>query len=280
MAINSLLNSINATDKVNDIKLSLRSPNGENIVWVLNEGENDCRLYQKFFIYEKAKVEFVGGGKSELAKALVALKNESNQVIGIRDADFLNIEGEKPEIANMFLTDCHDIEMSILKDKEILDNLLNEYRINAKSENIMQNVLDETSFVGYIRWYNEINSCEIVFKGLKYGDHITIDQYTVTIDKEKLFKEILVRVKGTFRIELHTINSFIQTKKTNDLYNLCNGHDVSAIISLLIGSSISEKEFCRHLRISYQLQHFVKTHLYSELIKWEQKNKFTILKTA
>ena len=280
MAINSLFNSINATDKVNDIKLSLRSPNGENIVWVLTEGENDCRLYQKFFNYEKAKVEFVGGGKSELTKAIVALNGESNQVIGIRDADFLNLEGTKTEIANLFLTDYHDIEMTILKDNEILDNLLCEYRISVKSEEIMQNVLDEASFVGYIRWYNELNNCEIVFKGLKYGDHITIDQSIIKIDKEKLFKEILIRLKVPFQIEMSTINSFIKTKKTNDFYNICNGHDVSALISLLIGGLISEKEFGRHLRISYQLKHFIKTHLYSDLKNWEQQNEFKILKTA
>ena len=74
------------------------------------------------------------------------------------------------------------------------------------------------------------------------------------------------------------IEDFIAVNRTNDLLNLCNGHDATALLSLIIGGQVSHKEFCRHLRLSFTIQHFSQTTLYSDILNWQIKNGYTILK--
>ena len=166
-------NNVDANDKIVDIRLSLRSDVGSKMVWILVEGEDDCRIYPHFFDDAKTKVEFVNGGKGQLLIALNTLSAETEQVIGIQDADFLHLEKSDPMVKNLFYTDCHDVEIMMLKFDNVIRSLFSEYLMNEKREDIWQNVLQEASHVAYIRWYNEKNNCKIRFNGLKYGDNLT-----------------------------------------------------------------------------------------------------------
>ena len=152
----SLKANTNGNDKANDIRLSLNTPRGSKIVWVLVEGEDDGKIYPKFFDASKAKVEYVNG-KTSLIEALEILTQETKQVVGIADADFLHLNKLYPRVKNLFYTDYHDIEMTMLSFEEVRNNLLTEYQLQDKQQTIWQNVLEEASYIGYIRWYNDIN---------------------------------------------------------------------------------------------------------------------------
>jgi len=122
----SLKANTNGNDKANDIRLSLNTPSGSKIVWVLVEGEDDGKIYPKFFDTSKAKVEYVNG-KTSLIEALEILTQETKQVVGIADADFLHLNKLYPQVKNLFYTDYHDIEMTMLSFEDVRDNLLTEY---------------------------------------------------------------------------------------------------------------------------------------------------------
>lgn len=110
----SLKDNTGEKDKINDIRLSLNTPKGSQTIWVLVEGEDDCKIYPKFFDQTKSKVEYINGGKERLMTALKVLSQETNQVIGIRDADFLHLEKLPIPSLPLFYTDYHDIEMTML----------------------------------------------------------------------------------------------------------------------------------------------------------------------
>ncbi len=57
-------NADSATIKANEILLALQSPVGCKLIWILVEGADDCKIYSKFFEYDKARVDFTNGGKN------------------------------------------------------------------------------------------------------------------------------------------------------------------------------------------------------------------------
>jgi hypothetical protein len=277
----SLRNNVDAIDKINDIRLSLNSEMGSKIVWILVEGEDDCKIYPKFFDQNKARVEFVNGGKIQLTKALDELAKEIEQVIGIQDADFLHLEKNCPDVKNLFYTDYHDIEITMLQFEGVLSNLFTEYRMYDKTETIWNNVIQESSFVAYIRWYNEKKQCKINFSGIGYGNLISLTDSKITLKNQELLNELNKRSNNkTEVLTSENIDCFINTNKTNDFLNLCNGHDVTALLSLVIGGQVSYTEFCRHLRLSFNSNEFSKTNLYSKIYEWQKKHGHTIFKNV
>ncbi|MDR1180868.1 MAG: DUF4435 domain-containing protein [Bacteroidales bacterium] len=278
-----LKNNISATDKIDEIRLALNSETGNQIIWVLVEGEDDCKIYPKFLDEIKASVEFVSGGKGQLMIALNALAKETKQVIGIQDADFLHIDKNYPAVTNLFYTDYHDIEMTMLSFDEVRCNFFTEYRMLKKRyDNIWQNVLQESSYIAYIRWYNEKNNCKIRFSELGYGDNLTeMSDGKISLKNKDLLQTLNARSQNkTEELTGENIDKFITINKTDDLLNLCNGHDITALLSLIIGGRVSHKEFCRHLRLSFTFQHFSQTRLYSEIAGWQIKYGYSILKNA
>jgi hypothetical protein len=277
-----LKNNTFANDKIDEIRLALNSEIGNQIIWVLVEGEDDCKIYPKFLDETKASVEFVNGGKGQLTIALSALTKETKQVIGIQDADFLHIDKNYPAVTNLFYTDYHDIEMTMLSFEEVRCNFFTEYRMQDKRNDIWQNVLQEASYIAYIRWYNEKNNCKILFSGLGYGDNLTeISDREISLKNQDLLQALNVRSQNKTEVLTNeNIDNFIITNKTDDLLNLCNGHDITAFLSLIVGGRVSHKEFCRHLRLSFIFQHFSQTKLYSEIADWQIKYGYSILKNV
>ena len=52
----SLRDNTGEKDKINDIRLSLNTPKGSQTIWVLVEGEDDCKIYPKFFEASQGRV--------------------------------------------------------------------------------------------------------------------------------------------------------------------------------------------------------------------------------
>lgn len=271
----SLKSNTDENNKINDIRLSLNTPKGSKIVWILVEGEHDCKIYPKFFDKDKTKVEFINGGKAALTQALKVLSEETEQVIGIQDADFLHLNKRYPQVKNLFYTDYHDIEMTMLSFEEARINLLTEYQMQDKQEAIWKNVLEEASYIGYIRWYNDINDSEINFKGLKYGGMIGLDSGKIHLIKSQLLEELNKRSKNKKEhLTEELIARFIEEKNTNDSLNLCNGHDATDLFSLRLGGKISANSFVKDLRLSFTNEQFRRTKLYKQLQEWENQNNF------
>lgn len=279
--IASLRNSVNATDKINDIRLSLNTEIGSKIIWILVEGEDDCKVYPKFFDEENTKVEFVNGGKGQLIIALNTLTNETEQVIGIQDADFLHLDKQYPTVKNLFFTDFHDIEITMLNFEDVRCNLLTEYKLQNQADKIWKNVLTEASLIAYIRWYNEENCCKILFSGLGIGNLVDIVNGKISLRYNNILDELNNRSSNKKELlTTENIDNYKQNFQTTDLLNLCNGHDVTALLSLVIGGKVSHVEFCRHLRLSFQMTHFARTKLYTDIYNWQNSHGYKILKSV
>jgi hypothetical protein len=180
-------------------------------------------------------------------------------------------------VKNLFFTDYHDIEMTMLGFEKVRLNVLTEYRLQDMGNDIWNNVLNESSLIAYIRWYNENNVCKIKFEGLKLANFVTKTDREVYLKQEDYI--CVLNKRSSNRIEdltLDNIENFKTMKQTPDLLNLCNGHDSVELIALILGCS--DDVVCKGIRWSFTLQEFSKTKLYSDINRWQQERGFTFLK--
>jgi hypothetical protein len=277
---NSLQDSLSPRDVIDQIILSLNSDIGNDIVYILVEGKDDCKIYKKLFDEKNVNIEFVPGGKGSVYTALNELNNITRQIIGICDADFNHLQKTLSPFHNLFFTDFHDIEMTMLSFDEVLNNTLVEYDIQGNVQAILQRALKEAEVIGYIRWFNEINIFKLNFYRLGLSEfvvsydinaHLNVDDYLNALNKRSKNK--------TRTLTPDDISYFVQNNQTDDLFNLCNGHDVTALITLMLDNkSTTQEQFCSVLRASFNHHYFRETKLYADILSWQTHYGFFVLR--
>lgn len=266
---------LDENSKINEIRLELRHPSGKNHLWVLVEGETDQKLYAKLIEGGSTKVETVpGGGVPKLRRAVSSLVQETNRVIGIRDADFLHLDKQQETIDCLFLTDFHDAEMMIASCDTAFQSVVAEYLEPRRTDfaNLRQQILKSIAFLGAIRWLNNVESLDLNFKGVDFT--VFYDPDGLEISKRPCIDEIQRRSPNKKRIP--------QAKEVDDklaeildYYNLCNGHDFEKAFALHITAKnpgkkgIKNEDIGKSLRIAYRKQDFASTKLYASLKSWE-----------
>lgn len=260
-------------DKIGEIIMVARHPQSKNNVFVLVEGEDDIKLYGKF-LNDSCKIEPIPGGVSKLETSLQTIPNYVRKInlIGIRDADFMHIESKNAAFANLFLTDTHDTETMMMTSDEAFKTILYEFlpKTTISTSQLRQQILKCVEFLGYLRWYNNLNDLELNFKGI--GLDKLIDYTSFTINKTHLVQYILNRspnakIKDESQI-LNDVNSLTQT--FHNLFHICNGHDVLKAFAAYLtksnrGSGVNDTRIASQLRTSYNFDNFKKTNLYKNL---------------
>jgi hypothetical protein len=280
----SIASELDASYTRNLVWLSLNSPIGQDKIWALVEGIDDCKVYPKFFQQNKCTVEQVHGGYSQLERSIEELQHYKNQVIGIRDADFCHISGKYSAYENLFYTDCHDIEMTMIQNDAVFENILYEYSLQTKAANIKKNILNEASFVGYIRYYNDMNNCSINFEGVSFGDIVVNQNTNLLVQKALCIQQLNVHSPHkTVTIDESTVNQFIASNAVENLFQLINGHDFIKLLSCRINFSakrkINHKDVAKSLRNTYRMDDFEHTQLYRKLLNWQVSFGHDILAT-
>jgi hypothetical protein len=259
----------------------LRADIGNKRVCVLVEGSSDSRLYPKFFRDVKTRVMVIkSGGKQKVLETLNILTGLTKKAIGICDADFYHLEKKYPSLNTVFFTDCHDIEMTMLNFNAVLDNALKGCLLHDTTDAILKTALQEVSYMAYARWYNEKNVCHFNFKKLDINLVFKILAGKPKLDTVKFLLELnRVSNNRTMEITPADIQKFMEIHKTEDYFNLCNGHDVILVIMLIAGSNIAFEEYQKNLQDSFTIECFVQTNLYKSILEWQTSNGFTILRT-
>jgi hypothetical protein len=218
--------NLNATDTINLIQLTWNSPIGQELIFVLVEGDDDCKLYPKFFQQDKCNVEQVHGGYGQLETVVAKLQDHADKIVGIKDADFCHLSKTYLQFQNLFYTDCHDIEMTMIQNDTVFENILYEYSLQTEVKNVKQNILEEASFLGYVRYYNEVKNCSINFRGLSFDGIVTKQNGNIRLQKNHCLQELNKRSPNkTITIDEDSVKQFILANQINDLYQLVSGHD-------------------------------------------------------
>jgi hypothetical protein len=274
---------LNENDTIGEIRQARRHPTGKNYLWVLVEGITDQKLYAELVDGENIQVEMVhGGGIKNLRDVLAILIEETNRVIGIRDADFLHLNNEQEMIAQLFLTDTHDTEMTLIACDAIFKKVVAEYLSSERNEfnSLRHRLLISLTFLSGIRWLNNIEDIGLNFDVLGLANFY--DASNLTLDKTKCIKEIETRSRNKKRtIQIEEVE--LKIENISDYYNLCNGHDAVKALALHItavngGKGIKDDEIARALRIAYRKEDFTTTTLYENLKNWELQTGYILFK--
>ena len=269
-------------DKLNELRLDIKHPNNQGIVFVLLEGQSDIRLFRKLFNLDKCKVETIPGGKFKLEECVGELVSVYPLIIGIRDADFVHLESVPNAIPNIFLTDLHDMEMILLSEDEVFSALMFEFTSLAKENhsNIRQQIMSSIEQVSYFKWLNERENLEFKFEA-GFADLISF--VNLNIDFEQYFNRTLNKSPNAKINDFNLIVSEIEILKSAEPYalQLCNGHDFMKALSQYIkqlgnGEIINDERLHSSCRLMFSLKHFYKTNLYSDTKAWAVSNNCPI----
>jgi len=283
--IQDISNQLNT--KLNEIRLSKNHPSVKGKIFVLLEGKTDIKLFRNIFNPDKTYISQING-KEKLKQALEILHDEGySTIFGIKDSDFDNLENITYENINLFITDYADMEIHMIESsafESIINEFASENCYKTFLNNLKENLYSETSYIGYIRWFNERLSKNINFKRLNYENFINKSKCNISIDSDKLIDEI-INVSGLNKNEI--VMEVEELKSISDDYlQICNGHDITKLLAYLFNyqgnsdkTNIKQERIEEALRLSYNFNDFKETRLYNNLNNWQQQYNIQIFKT-
>jgi hypothetical protein len=286
---NTVLEETEAEILVARIRLNIQHPNHKEVIIVV-EGEDDEKALKNFFNLQT--VEFTCASNCLKIKDAMQIVSTDNQlkdcVIGIKDADFDHINQIKNNIANLMITDTHDMETLMLTPK-VCKRICWE-TIKQEYPNLSFDAMTSLKNLSYLRYYND----KIILNGK--GS----DKDGITFKKTKICKLIPnnqpVSVEGVLKHvrfsgnsekasfpDLDTMNQFIQENPIDngDLILFTNGHDlVSAICNILHSKAKKAKDYGKIaiaalIRAYFSKEEFEKTNLYQDIDNWNN-NRFNL----
>jgi hypothetical protein len=269
-------------EKLNQIRMDLNHPNTQGKVFVLVEGESDIRLYRKLFNDAICKVERVPGGNVKLENCVADISSTYPLVIGIRDADFIHLSSEAYNKVNMFLTDYHDIEMTMIADEDTFKSLVSEF-LHERLGNtaaVRDTVLRILEWLSYLKWLNDSEKLRLSFEPM-FGDLISLE--TNSIDLVAYFNRILSKSKHATVTDYAALESKLSelSELEVDSFQLTNGHDFLKCFAVYIrgygnDKSVSEDTVASCLRTSYGIHQYQRTNLYFATRHWAEQQLLAI----
>ena len=286
---NTVLEANDSPNIVADIRLTIQHPDHKEVIIVV-EGEDDEKALKQFFNIQV--VEFFWAENCLKVKNSMRIVSKDEQlkdcVIGIKDADFDHINQIKHNIANLMVTDTHDMETLMLTPK-VCECICWE-TIKEEYPNLSFDAMTSLKNLSYLRYYNDkmiftegdSNNDGISFKKIKICKLIPNNQPVSVEDVLKHVKEKGNSNKTSFP-DLNTMNQFIQENPINDgdLVLFTNGHDlVSAIRNILHSKATKAKEYSEIaiaalIRAYFSKEEFEKTNLYKDIDNWNN-NRFNL----
>ncbi len=279
----SLQNSQTSESFIDTIRLSLRHPTGHKKYWILVEGETDQKLYKKLIDGDKTQVKAVSPkgivSLRSILKTLLAESTESLQpikrVLGIRDADFLHLDGQQESQANLFITDFHDAEMMMIACDETFKSWVSEY-LSEELDNFEQlrhQFLQSLVFLSGLRWLNHREDLTLKVDG--FYDETCLNSNRQ--DRQECIDKLAKRSPNRKReVCVEEIDKLVA--EVTDYYNLCNGHNMENLMSRRVPGNYNAKQVGTSLRLAYHKHNFATTQLHQSLIKWQELHQVALFK--
>jgi hypothetical protein len=268
-------NDITYQDKLNELRLDISHPNSKGFVFIVVEGDSDIRLFRKLFNLQHCKVEFVPGGKFKLEECVATLSGLYPLIIGIRDADFIHLGDSTYSKTNIFITDLHDMEMTLVAEDQVFSSLIFEYTsiIQEKHLEVRQNILKALKGLSLLKLLNENEQLGYHFEGVGFQDLLLFPDYD--LDLHQYFLRVLKKsfdpLVTDYSIVLQKVN--VLKASNPDLFQLCNGHDCIKALSEFLreyghAKSISDEIISSSLRMVFNESHHRKTTLFLNTKSW------------
>lgn len=283
---NTVLDEYDAASIVETIRLNIQHDDRRDVIIVV-EGEDDEKALSNFFNLQI--VEFFCAKNCLTVKDSMRIVSTDDQlkdcIIGIKDGDFDHLKEIKyDDIANLLMTDTHDMETMMLTPnvcrRICLETTKKEY------PNLSLEAMTSLKNLSYLRYYNDkiilnakgSNKKGINFKGIDINKVIPNYQ-PISVEKLLCMVKQLGNANKPLFPDLYTIEEFIKEHPINEsqLALFTNGHDLIFAIRNKLHSEIpkakeySTKEIESLIRAYFSKNEFEKTKLYKDIDNWNNK---------
>ncbi len=259
---------------------------------IIVEGDDDCRVYEKFVNPRLCQMQPAYGRPNALEAMSLLSKPKGKGIVAIVDADFWHHHGTKPPSRNVLVTDFHDIEIMMFGSRAF-DAIMAEYGSVSKIEKFL-GLSGTTSLrialmasvisLGLLRLISEEDGLALKFKGLDFNR--VVEKSTLQLSTGDLVCRVLMLTENP-RLNRKDILRKLQKaqSKAHDPWHICSGHDVAVIVGIGLRKALGNKSkdigngenIERLLRLSYDSSDFRSTRLFKRAKKWEKANTpFTI----
>lgn len=264
-------------------------------IHLLVEGRRDYKLYRKFADDNNVRIKTTQG-KYRL-QAIYSLLAERGivDVVGIRDADFLRINGNpkySPQYADaIFPTDCHDADIMIARNGVLGDYLTliaepeQVVSFEAKHKTIIDLVFEAIYPIGCLRLANKRFALGLSFKPERpEGNQIKVRKFvlesTWTVDVRAMVNTVweYSQNRGLTVASKDKISESLAviTGEGHPADEISNGHDFSAVLHLLstkglksTNKMLQDPGCVQDLLIAlFELTKFASTGLYGLVQNW------------
>jgi len=276
--------------------------------YILVEGKKDIRLFGKFIDPNSCKIKpTFGKYKMRDVYSILTSRDFLNKV-GIRDADFLRVEGNEKYDFNysdhIYPTDCHDSEGMIVNTDAFYDfiNTLvssqNIEKFQSKYGSIRELIYSLSYGIGCLRLANKKHQLGLSFKpkcvdgnDFRYKKFICDRTFKFQGD-EKLINTIseYSSNRGNEIKSRHEINEKLKQVYTEQhpLKEIVNGHDLTQILLIVLkkglkcASKTLQDSDCveEMLALTYNINYFSETNLYRDLLCWQKSFGKQLIKVA
>ncbi len=273
---------ISYQEKLNELRLDISHPNSNGISFILLEGDTDIRLFRKLFNLNNCKVENIPGGNKKLEECVQTLVNIYPLIVGIRDADFIRINETEYSLNNMFLTDLHDIEITMLNFEPILNAIVFEYSSIDKDQhvNFRNNLLDTIKHISYLKLLNDKENLELTFSS---GFQDLISFANQKIDLEQYLARVIAKSPNAAIKDKDVLKERVISIEQSDpdLLQITNGHDILNSFAKYFReeekrNGISGETLEASLRMLFNCDFFRQTELFQQLSNWQNQNNVEI----
>lgn len=265
------------------IELVISSDFNEDWTWVVVEGTDDVEIYERLFDYNKAIVcpsldEEGRCGCSNVEEIVETILNGYNfyRIIGLRDADYTPYDENYVVPQNIFLTDCHDIEIQMLENNRVIEGL------ETKKSGIkcsLQNAYSVMREVAYLRAYSLSIQGGFNFSGyVKCSNFWNQDEKKMVIGwKKKLFDSFFATEAADYghAPTICDLNKYVKDKNLENepSWKICQGHDVVNFLHWTGSATDLYKQFIE----LYNNEAFAVSEMYGLISQWERNNGVKIL---
>ena len=257
-------------------------------VFLLVEGDDDKKLYERFFDSARCRIQ-TAYGRPNVEAALTILEADSTwdrRVLGIVDADFDILEGRAADRHNLLRTDTHDAETMMLKSPA-LEHVLREHGDEdaitkleaATGQTLREHLLNLARVFGALRWIATRKKLGLRFEDLRFAR--VIDKKTWTLIRDKVVDELQSHSQAGV-LDADALNGDAEEVLSSevDLWQLCCGHDMVAILAIglqnVLGkrnpAEVKARVLEKDLRLAYETVYFASTELCRALRRWERHN--------
>lgn len=277
------------------IQAGLRTPQGEEAVWIVVEDIDDVRVYERFFTENVTRVLTSKNEKGQKGCSYVEeivteiLAEEDDPLIfGIRDTDYTRYETPAHVFPPaIFTTDYRDVEMMMLSAPSVMDDL------KAWNPDLCLKLREGQPVVrmmGYIRLCNHLYSLGCNFKRkVKISKLWDDTSHSFVSDWEVALITLFLQNYNNDPNNPHT--PFTEEKfrdtiedlalENEDSLYICQGHDTVKLLQyMMVHTQVNlynEASIMSRMINAYSLGDFKNTRLYSQIKGWASSKGVVII---